>query len=66
MKNFSFSGERGALSWGKNEGIERERDVLGGDERRTEREKAAHTTLHHLIDIGKSDINLYWSAGEAI
>ena len=34
MKNFSFSGERGALSWGKNEGIERERDVLGGEMKR--------------------------------
>ena len=54
------------LFWEKREGLERGRGPLGGDERRTGREKLPHTPLPHSIHIGKSDINLYWSAGEAI
>jgi hypothetical protein len=29
VKNFSFSWERGTLSWGKNEAYDRRRGVLG-------------------------------------
>ena len=50
----------------KKEGVERGRGVLGGDERRTGREKLPHTPLPHSIHIGKRDINLYRSSGEAI
>ena len=55
------------LFWEKKEGLERERDVLGGDERRTGREKLPHTPLpHSIIYIEGGAINLYWSAGEPI
>ena len=54
------------LFWEKKKGVERGRGVLGRDERRAGREKAPHTTLPHSIHIGKSDIILYWSAGEPI
>ena len=54
------------LFWEKKEGLERERDVLGGDERRTGREKLPHTPLPHSIHIEGGAINLYWSAGEPI
>ena len=64
-KNFILLGEMGDFA-GKNEGVEWGRGPLGGDERRTGREKAAHTTLPHSIHIGKRDIILYWSAGEPI
>ena len=54
------------IFWEKKEGVERGRDVLGGDERRTGREKPPHTHLPHSIHIEGGAINLYWSAGEAI
>ena len=50
----------------KEEGVERGRGPLRGDERRTRREKLPHTPLPHSIHIGKRDIILYWSAGEPI
>ena len=50
----------------KKEGLERGRGVLGGDERRTGREKLPHTPLPHSIHIEGGAINLYWSVGEAI
>ena len=65
-KKNSFSWGRWVLFWEKKEGVERGRGPLGGDERRTRREKVPHTTLPHSIHIGKSDIILYWSAGEPI
>ena len=63
---FSDSWGRGALSWGKKEEVEQERDVLGGDERRAGREKLPHTPLPHSTHIGKRNVILYWSAGEPI
>ena len=55
------------LFWEKKEGVERGRGTLGGDERRTGREKLPHTPLpHSIIYIEGGAINLYWSAGEAI
>jgi len=66
VKKISFSWGRWAISREKKEGVERERGALGGDERCMGREKLLHTPLPHSIHIGKSDINLYWSAGEAI
>ena len=39
------------LFWKKKEGVERERNVLGEDERRTGREKLPHTPLPHSIHI---------------
>ena len=66
MKKISFSWGRWAISREKKEGVERERGALGGDERYVERGKLPHSPLPHSIHIGKSDINLYWSAGEPI
>ena len=66
MKNFSDSWGRGALSWGKKEGVEWGRDPLGGDETRAGREKLPHTPLPHSIHIEGGAINLYRSAGEPI
>ena len=55
------------LFWEKMEGIERGRGALGGDERRTGREKLPHTLPpHSIIYIEGGAINLYWSAGELI
>ena len=65
-KKNSFSWGGWAISWEKNEVSDRGRGALGADKRRTGREKALHTTLPHSIHIGKSDINLYWSAGKPI